>query len=785
VDDQSAPIEGATIILKGTVRTAATNDDGEFIFKQLSPGIYTLIISKSEYLTITQDVDVELGKTENVNIVLSDASISIENLRPEILKGVGGNEHLAAVSDLAVYAGKKNEVIRLDQVDANIPMNNTRQIFARVPGISIWENDGTGIQLGVGSRGFSPNRSIEFNTRMNGYEITPDPSGYPEAYYMPPLEVVDRIEIVRGASSLQYGSGYSGLMNFVLKKPDISRSFIFKSQNTAGSYGMFSTFNYIGGTVGKLNYTVFYQKRFGNTSRENSYYNTDNAHAEIGYAFSNKFKLNTEITVMNTKIQQSGGLTDAQFAVNDKQSTRSRNWFGTPWVVPALTAEYLFSDDAKLVLKGFATMGQRNSIGFLSTIDKADSAQFNRQIDRHNYDNFGGELRFQKNYKAFGQKSTLSAGARYYNGSTRRQEKGKGDAGTDFNLNLQEAQFPSDLNYKSNNVALFAENVFNITSKLAATVGFRYESLLTNAQGNLSRKSDGSYVVLPLNEAKRSFPLFGAGLEYYVTKESNIYTNFTQVYRAVYFADLAVTDVIDTELKDSRGYNIDFGYRGKIAKWLNFDVSYFNVNYGNRIGTIDVLNDDKKGTYKFRTNVGSSQSSGFEGYVEVDAFVLAGLNKSAGNLSVFANVSMTDAKYNDFKTTKAIKDNDTGLFSVTETTLQGNKLEYAPQSIKRFGVSYSNKNLSATWQLSSVGEVFTDAANTVAPNASATVGKIAAYQIQDFSMSYKFLKHYNVKVSVNNLTDAKYATRRAGGYPGPGLMPGEGRAFYISGGVTF
>jgi Fe(3+) dicitrate transport protein len=58
---------------------------------------------------------------------------------------------------------------------------------------------------------------------------------------------------------------------------------------------------------------------------------------------------------------------------------------------------------------------------------------------------------------------------------------------------------------------------------------------------------------------------------------------------------------------------------------------------------------------------------------------------------------MIDAKYNDFKTTKAVKDNDTGLFSVVETSLQGNKVEYAPQSINRFGLSYSNKNLSATW----------------------------------------------------------------------------------------
>ena len=34
-----------------------------------------------------------------------------------------------------------------------------------------------------------------------------------------------------------------------------------------------------------------------------------------------------------------------------------------------------------------------------------------------------------------------------------------------------------------------------------------------------------------------------------------------------------------------------------------------------------------------------------------------------------------------------------------------------------------------------------------------------------------------------NLLDKNYATRRAGGYPGPGILPGEGRTFYISLGI--
>jgi Fe(3+) dicitrate transport protein len=36
---------------------------------------------------------------------------------------------------------------------------------------------------------------------------------------------------------------------------------------------------------------------------------------------------------------------------------------------------------------------------------------------------------------------------------------------------------------------------------------------------------------------------------------------------------------------------------------------------------------------------------------------------------------------------------------------------------------------------------------------------------------------------VNNLLDKNYATRRAGGYPGPGILPGEGRTFYVSLGI--
>jgi Fe(3+) dicitrate transport protein len=105
----------------------------------------------------------------------------------------------------SIYAGKKNALIVLDNVQGNVVTNTMRQVLAKIPGIQIWESDPSGIQIGIAARGLSPNRSWEFNIRQNGYDIAADPFGYPEAYYNPQLQAVQRIEIVRGQGSLQYG----------------------------------------------------------------------------------------------------------------------------------------------------------------------------------------------------------------------------------------------------------------------------------------------------------------------------------------------------------------------------------------------------------------------------------------------------------------------------------------------------------------------------------------------------------------------------------------------------
>ncbi|MCP9747220.1 TonB-dependent receptor [Lacihabitans sp. CS3-21] len=778
-DSSKQDLVGANIILKGTVRGVQTNSNGEFIIKGLNTGNYTLVATLLGLKA--KETNISLGENEvkTVNFELEDETYTLNDIQVVASRGVRGNEHLAEIDNYTINATKKNEVIKLDHINANLAMNNSRQIFSRTPGISVWENDGSGIQLSVASRGLSPNRSWEFNVRMNGYDITPDPMGYPEAYYTPPMEVVDRIEIVRGASSLQYGPQFGGLMNFVLRKPDISTRITVESQNTVGSNGLFSTFNYIGGTEGRLSYTAYYQKRFGDGWRDNSYYNTDHAHAELSYAITNKFKIGAEVTYMTYKSQQAGGLTDAQFAQDARQSVRSRNWFSTPWLVPSVSAEYIFTEKTKLSWKAFGVVAERSSVGNVAAITAVDNFSSSRQVDRDYYNNFGSELRFITDYKFLGMNNTVASGLRYYNGNIDRQQQGKGSTSMDMEFSV-EGEYPRDLNFNNINKAAYFENIFRFSKRFLMTAGARLENINSIMQGRFSLSNGQANNLTPITR-ERSFLLFGGGAEYHLTSQTEFYSNISQAYRPVLISDLtppATTDVIDENLQDARGYNFDFGYRGKVGNYLNFDIDYFYVNYNNRIGTITQTNASNQ-RYQFRTNLGRSISQGFEGYVEFDPVTAFFKTSKIGYVSIFTSLAYIDATYRDFKTTSVVNG------QVVEGNLSGKRVENAPRKINRFGITYNKKGFSMTWQMSDIGKAYADASNTETANSAATTGLIPAYSVQDLSASFKFLKHYNVKAGVNNLTDERYFTRRAGGYPGPGILPADGRTFYLSAGIKF
>lgn len=667
-----------------------------------------------------------------------------------------------------IYAGKKNSLIVIENVQGNVVNNTMRQVLAKVPGIHVWESDPSGIQVGVATRGLSPNRSWEFNIRQNGYDIAADPFGYPEAYYNPPLQAVQRIEIIRGQGALQYGPQFGGLMNYILKNgSDIKQPIELEIQQTFGSFGLRNNFYAIGGKKGKINYYTFFDERNGDGWRDNSMFYTKAGYGTLTYQINPKLSLTFELVRSNIRSQQPGGLTDLQVQNNPKTSVRSRNWMDITWTTPALILNYQLNDHTRWNTKIYGTIGDRNSIGYLQPINIKDSInpvtfQYNnRLVNLDRYRNYGIESRILTNYYLGKKENTISTGIRLYTGSTHRLADGKGSTGINYDTKT-EGIFPRDITFTSNNIAGFIENIFRINKKLYIIPGIRYEWLEGSAGGR-NGITNGVDIQLQNITRSRTFVLGGLGSEFHINEQTELYANLSQAYRPIQFANLQApptTDLVDPNLKDAKGYNFDLGYRGKYGSFLQFDMSIFYLNYQNRIGTIIPTGTN----YRLITNVGASISKGFEGYLEVNPFRLLTKNDNLDCI-IFASYAYTDAKYSaDHK----------------DANTKGKKVENAPTELFRGGITVGIKQLLLTMQLSSVGATFSDANNTITPSSNGNIGLIPSYTITDLTASYKLPKRIQVKAGINNIFDKRYFTRRAAGYPGPGALPGDCKNYFIS-----
>jgi Fe(3+) dicitrate transport protein len=707
---------------------------------------------------------------------LSEITLVGRNTRADI-------HFLPEVLGTQINAGKKNSLIVMENVQGNIATNTMRQVMAKVPGIQVWENDPSGIQINIGARGLSPNRSWEFNTRQNGYDISSDPFGYPEAYYTPQLSSVQRIQVVRGAGSLQYGPQFGGMVNFILKDgSDMAKPFQFETEQTAGSFGMFNTYNAIGGNTKKSNYYAFWDRRNGNGSRPNSDYTVNTGYGSFTYKINSRLKLGVELTHFDYLSQQPGGLTDAQFKENHLQSVRSRNWFQVKWNIAALNADYTISEKSRINVKVFGMTGDRNSIGFMQaptirdTINTA-TMQFNsRRIDIDQYRNMGAELRYVHEYKIGQVKNTLAGGVRYFRGKTLRLQNGRGDTGNDYNLNNL-APFVTDLNFITDNTAVFAENIIHVGEKFILIPGIRYENILNTAEGRFNFNSNGNENKINPEARTRNFVLMGVGAEYHIG-QTELYANYSQAYRPMLFSDLTgnpTTEEIDPALKDANGYNLDLGWRGSVKNYLFFDVSAYLMRYNNRIGMIAQQRDNGD-FYNLRTNVGNSISRGTEILVEFSPLKAFSKTNRHGNILLFVSMALMNNQYDNVRV--ITRDNNTN--TLKETNLRNNRIENAPEQIIRGGLTYSRKKLTTTLQYSYTAQTFSDANNTLTPTANGINGLIPSYQIMDLSATYRINTMFFVKAGINNLLDEKYFTRRASGYPGPGLMTAEPRNFFFT-----
>ncbi|WP_295718475.1 TonB-dependent receptor [Mucilaginibacter sp.] len=764
-------IAGASIQINYHAQKTVTDNNGYFTFNQIPTGTYFVKITMQGFQAQENIVSIQNGKNGTVNFRLK---VSTNQLNEVVIKGykaIKGMGYLNDVHDGVIYSGKKTEVILLDSLNANTAQNNPRQVLGRIPGANYSETEGSGFPSnGIGFRGLNPTQSVETNIRQNGYNVAADIFGYPETYYLPPLEAIERIEVTRGAASLQFGPQFGGVINYITKKGPADKPLEINIQQTGGSFNLFNSFISAGGTLGKWNYYSFIQYKAIQGWRPNSDIQQVSGFAGLNYQANDKLKLGLEYSVLRNRIHMAGGFDDEQFNLNSRASYRARNWLNSPWNILTGKVDYQFSPSTKLSVKSAYQFSSRNLVwknedggpGTPDSISTVTLQPVNREVQREIFHANTTEARFTSGYTIGTIKNTLAAGIRLFYGKMKREGGGLGTTGSDFDLTLLDPRYGYNLNFTTTNISPFVENIFRLGSRLSVTPGFRYEYLKSTTDGYIENDVEQTTHAT----RNRNFALFGVGAQFITTSTTNVYANISQAYRPVTYDQLTPfgsATKIDPNLKDANGYNADLGWRGSVKNFFNFDVSGFYLRYNNRIGVTEKF--DASGTsYLFRANIANSVHKGAETYIEFNIIKALFPGSTIGEFSFFNSFSYVDAKYvsGDFK---------------------GKSVEYAPKTINRFGATYTYKVFSTTFLISNTGKSYGDATNTVSSDDPA-VGLIPAYQVMDWSSALHIGK-YNFKFGVNNLADKRYFTVRTNEYPGPGIIPAIGRSFYFGIGTRF
>jgi Fe(3+) dicitrate transport protein len=685
---------------------------------------------------------------------------------------------LPPVQGTRINAGKKTSVIDLDALPT-ITNNNYRQALALTPGLLLSEE--TTPLVSIGYRGLDPNRVQFTQVLKDGIPIHADQFGYPEAYYTPPLDTVDRIEFLRGGASLMFGPQPGGALNYVTHRPRQDRPFSFGTAHTFGSDSYYSTFSYVDGTVGRVGYYGYFNHRQGQGFRTaNSDFGLNAGNIKLVLDANTDSRWILSLEAYEEQHGEPGGLTFAtgpravNYNENRNAASRLFDRFELQRYFASLTWEKDFSDATKMITNAWGSSYTRYSsrqrgggFGTLPTGPDADSAT----VEDQKFFTLGFESRLRHDYEFLGGNHTVAGGFQFYHTQSPREDR-RGQS-----PNARGGALRSDSDREVTYLPFFVENRFH-WGAFSITPGVRFENIWQGVKENRNVEKTAAGIALADEEEYNFVPLVGLGTEYELAPKVQIYGNVSQSYRPKLYTQAVPTGgtiLIPQDLEESQAWQYEIGLRGKPVSWASWDVSAFLMDFDNQVGRVAI-----PGGFSTLANVGRAQHKGVEAALEADLIGLADTvlrPRTAAPAGGGKQVVSTDKTLVERFGSLRLHGNVTLLQAeFISGPLDGFTPRYAPDYQLRTGLTYDWRSRFKLALLGTfVGDNFADDANT-------EQRKVPAYMVWDLTMEAKVYKDtVSVHAGINNLFNEDYYSR----INDTGIDPGYARNYYAGFSLKF
>ena len=501
---------------------------------------------------------------------------------------------LPDVQGARINAGKKTTILDFD-AQPRINGNNYRQALAQSPGLVLSEE--TTPLVSIGYRGLDPHRAQFTQVLKDGIPIHADQFGYPESYYTPPLDTVDRIEFVRGGAALLYGPQPGGALNYVTHRPRTDRAFSGSTLHTVGDNGYYSTFSHLDGTRGRVGYYGYLNHRRSDGHRSaNSDYTLTSWLGRLALDATTSSRWLLSLETYEEEHAEPGGLTFATGAttVNYLADRRAPSRRFDRFNLDRNSASLIWEHDLphgtfawRFWGTDYVRASRRQGGGGFGLLPSGPAASTN-SIERQSFTSGGTEARLRQDWGPL-RRHALSVGAQFFrSASPRTDSRGAAPDATTGAL-LSKSQ--REVTY----APVYVENLFRFGDS-TVTPGFRIEPVRQSVRESVNAAKTAAGVPLAERVTRDAVPLFGLAATRDLAPRSQVYANVSQSFRPVVFTQSvpsAANQVVNADLAAARALQWETGIRGEPAPGLVVDASVFHLAFENQVGAV-TLPDGRK-----------------------------------------------------------------------------------------------------------------------------------------------------------------------------------------------
>lgn len=695
----------------------------------------------------------------------ASATTSTSQATSIIVTATRDNDRLPDESGTLIFAGKLGDIAVLDEIPP-VAGRNLRVALADIPGLLVSEvSNGSWASLSYRGLG-EPHESWNILTLQDAIPAVPDMYSYPAAYYIPPLELVERVEFIRGASGLLYGPQPGGAINYVMRGPLREAGAEGQARVTLGSWDARQGLASLAVSDGRFAADGFIQYAEGDGPRRvNSDHEQTTARLR-GHYIGETVTATLSLDYYQGRFGEPGGLTRARLAADRRDGSTPFDRARLERFAPTLAIDWQADDKTQVTARAFYSRFERESWrqagGGFGQVTPAANVLV-RQLQA--FDTAGLDLRARRDFGSKSQHSITLGVFGHTSDAPVFVDKGVSNA--DF---VGLAGPVARVSRTGDAAAIFGEVKLGF-GDVQIVPGFRLERLrqrvvesLDLALGSNTGGPPGAQNgALGNRENVDTVPLFGIGVTWDASETLRFVANASRGFKPLLYNDgvtfQAGIDAAGT-FEASYAFTVEGGLQAEPVPPLRIDASLFRVEFEDQVGFLagPLAASPPFGAVGAggarRQNVGSMRNQGIDLAARLDLIGPEGIAKGDNILRLSTNLQLLDADF-------------------TDGVAEGFTPQYAPGHLLRSTLAWIGKDgARAALIFTSVGDQ-EGADNNVADFF------LPGYEVLDASVEWPVFGGFSIGAGVNNILDEEYASRvRPGG--GGGFDPGLPRNVFVS-----